>query len=498
MITGRIALICLGLSGLSLISCKTLRTESSAAKASEFGDLSLSFEPKTQFGTWQGWGTSLAWWASAFGDRDQLADIFFTSKTTRYDNRDLPGLGFNIARFNAGASTHGQANGESAVYSTNMIRSRIIEGFWSDWNSEDPSSGSWNWSADPLQRSMMKKAQDRGVNRFELFSNSPMWWMLKNHNPSGAKDGKEENLQSWNLQKHAIYLATVAKYARDNWSVNFESVEPFNEPTANWWKDSGTQEGSHFSHGTMKKIIAFQHSELASRGLGAVMVSAADENLYDEAVATWNAFDSGTKSKVGRINVHGYQEANGRRDKLYSLAQKDKKAIWNSEYGEDDASGMKLAKNLLLDFEWLHPLAWMYWQVLDGGGWGLIQANNDDKWLGPVNAKYYVLAQFSRHIREGMTILKSNQGNSVAAYDSSSRKLIIVALNEGGTRWINFDLGSFRTAEGANGKIKRWMTTNDGKDLYNFHDDLKVKDRQFQVIFPEKSVQTFEIENVDI
>ena len=33
---------------------------------------------------------------------------------------------------------------------------------------------------------------------------------------------------------------------------------------------------------------------------------------------------------------------------------------------------MSLASNLNLDLRWLHPTAWVYWQVLDGGGWGLV------------------------------------------------------------------------------------------------------------------------------
>ena len=32
------------------------------------------------FGVWEGFGTSLAWWAVAFGDREDVADLFFTTK----------------------------------------------------------------------------------------------------------------------------------------------------------------------------------------------------------------------------------------------------------------------------------------------------------------------------------------------------------------------------------------------------------------------------------
>jgi len=76
-----------------------------------------------------------------------------------------------------------------------------------------------------------------------------MWWMCNNHNPSGASDGGE-NIQPWNLEQHAIYMATIAKEFQGKWGIRFETVDPFNEPTANWWKADGTQEGCHISVST--------------------------------------------------------------------------------------------------------------------------------------------------------------------------------------------------------------------------------------------------------
>lgn len=42
---------------------------------------------------------------------------------------------------------------------------------------------------------------------------------------------------------------------------------------------------------------------------------------------------------IKRINVHGYQGRQGRRDALYSLATQSNKALWNSECGDDDGTG---------------------------------------------------------------------------------------------------------------------------------------------------------------
>jgi galactan endo-1,6-beta-galactosidase len=168
-------------------------------------------------------------------------------------------------------------------------------------------------------------------------------------------------------------LATVAKYASDHWDIDFASVEAFNEASSNWWKSGGTQEGCHISSEVQQKVIEHLRPELDKRGLHNTIISASDENSYDLAITVWNSYSSASKSKVGRVNVHGYQYNGGKRDHLYKIVHDDKKALWNSEYGEGDSNGMPLAENLSLDLYWLHPTAWVYWQPFDYGGWGLIQ-----------------------------------------------------------------------------------------------------------------------------
>src|SRR5436190_1450264 len=220
----------------------------SQARAAD--DATTTIDPTSDWGTWEGWGTSLAWWAKVFGNRDDLADIFFTLGWPSFNGRNLPGLGLNIARYNAGACSWNKVGGEAMVESPAIMHTRQVEGFWTDWFDADPTSASWDWAVDTNQRTMLWRSQERGADRFELFSNSPMWWMCKNHNPSGADDGSE-NLQPWNIRQHAVYLATIARRARDNWGITFESVEPLNEPRGVWWNGKfGTQEGCHIDVST--------------------------------------------------------------------------------------------------------------------------------------------------------------------------------------------------------------------------------------------------------
>ncbi|KAI9686698.1 MAG: Endo-beta-1 6-galactanase [Bathelium mastoideum] len=460
-------------------------------------DETTTISSTTNWGTWEGWGVSLAWWAKAFGTRSDLASIFFSTSSTTYDGASVSGLGLNIARYNAGACSKNTYDGDSMVVSPDITAARQVDAYWINWASNSSTSSSWTWSVDANQRNMMSLAKSNGADTFELFSNSPVWWMCANHNPSGSNGGSSDNLQSWNYDQHAFYLATIAKYASANWGINFASVEAFNEPISNWWNgQTGTQEGCHFAASTQATVLGYLRTELNNQGLSSTLVSASDENTYDLAVSTWNSLGSTAQSKVGRINVHGYQYGDGSRDGLYDLAHNAGKKLWNSEYGESDATGSKLASNLLLDFRWLHPTGWVYWQAIDGGGWGLIDGDNDAVTTGAVSQKYYVLAQFTRHIRKGMTILDGGSDYTAAAYDATNKKLIIVAVNWGSAQTITFDLSKFSTPGTSGALVKRWSTQISSGDKYVSYSDTYLSGSKFSSKFATNQVMTFEVDNV--
>ncbi|KAF1833949.1 endo-beta-1,6-galactanase [Decorospora gaudefroyi] len=467
-----------------------------AGSAGVNADITTTINPKSNWGIWEGWGTSLAWWAKAFGSRDDLADVFFTLQQTQVNGQSLPGLGFNIARYNAGACSWNSYKGERMVESPRIKRSRQVEGFWVDWASTDPMSSSWDWSVDVNQRAALQKAIARGANKTELFSNSPMWWMTKNHNPSGAANGGE-NIQSWNLEQHAIYMATVAQQFKNRWGIEFESVDPFNEPSANWWKADGTQEGCHIDVATQAKIIGYLDTHLTNRGL-ATQIVASDESLYDQAVNTLRNIGSTAVSQIGRIQVHGYQKGGGDRAGLRKLADNAGKPLWNSEYGDGTGSGADMVRNLLLDMRYLKPTAWAYWQVLDGGGWALITADNDAGTLGSANQKLFVLAQFTRHIRPGMQILDGGSNNVVAAYDARTSKLVVVAVNWDASQNVNFELSGFAGRPAPGTKVKRWGTGIGSGDRYVQYSDVAISGTRFSSYIARNGVQTFEVTGIQL
>lgn len=433
--------------------------------------ISIKIDPSVKWVKWEGWGCSLAWWAKVFGDRNDVADVLFSFNSTAINNVQLPGLGFNIARYNAGACSWNTFDGKTMEESPNIIPSRQIEGFWLDWENSDPSSSSWDWNVDQNQIIMLSKAKSRNADKFELFSNSPMWWMLHNLNPSGANVGSENNLQPWNYKNHVMYLLNIASYAGQHWDIDFNYVEAFNEPMSNWWTSTNNQEGCHFSSSSQNEVLTLLHDEIGAYRLD-VQITSSDENSYTQAIDTYSDMDVTVKGFINKINVHGYEYGDGRRDVLYDTVNRDGKVLWNSEYGDGDSSGAELINNLNLDFKWLHMAAWVYWQPLDKGGWGLIEADLDASTLGDINTKYFVLAHYTRHILVNDDIIENDDKNTITSYSDMSHRLTVVTFNPSeDTSDICFDLSMFKVL--AN-DVAYWVTNVDSNvntDKYSSYVD---------------------------
>src|ERR1035438_9572654 len=175
---------------LSILGCGLL-----AALPEARANYTATPVPSTSWGTWDAWGTSLCWMGKAFGNQTGVADVLFSMNQTTFNGTVCPGLGLNFVRYNAGACGTGSVNGHSMVIDS-IPASKQIQGYWLNPTSANPGSSSWNWSVDANQRAMLLNAKARGANRFELFANSPMWWMLDNYNPAGAA-ASEIGRASW-------------------------------------------------------------------------------------------------------------------------------------------------------------------------------------------------------------------------------------------------------------------------------------------------------------
>ncbi len=489
---------------------------------------------ETRVAAFDGWGTSLCWWANQYGGTpgqfgaSMLADLFFGTGTVVAGGPSvptppsLPGLGINVVRYNIGGGGNGAQiddNTRELISPNNPIGNpHYITGFWKKWGDGDANVGDlqyWDWSADAGQRAMLTLARERGANIFEFFSNSPLWWMCDNHSASGGTAPVISNLQTWNHDQFARYLATVVKYARDHWNIDVRYVEPFNEPTPGVWlfyiPDHGyaNQEGCNFAYPVQTSIINSLHDALGNAGLlPTVGIAASDETGVGEALATVTAFAASTDqpfNKISKINVHGYSGTDTSpyrgtlRPNLRNAARMaaPNATLWMSEFGDGDLSGMTMATSIMLDMTELQASAWVQWQVIDPS-WGFFAGPDRGGVIGAVYAKYYVFAQFSRHVRQGCRIIGSSDPNSVAAYNPATGKLVIVTLNLDRPRWVSYDLSALPRAAGP---VDRWETTTVGGHTakgYVHVTDTVLNGKAFRFRCEANAVYTFEIGGVSL
>ncbi len=375
----------------------------------------VKIDPNVHYQTFEGWGTSLCWWANRIGGwstdkRNQFLDMIVNPTT---------GLGYNVFRYNIGG-------GENPAHS-HMTQYRDMPGL-------EPSQGTWNWNADARQASVLSRLVATGQNVIvEAFSNSPPYWMTKSGCASGSSDGSN-NLKDDSYDLFADYLTEVVKHYRDTMGITFRTLEPMNEPNANWWKSNGSQEGCHFGASNQQQIIKAVGAQLTAKGLGATRVSASDENSMDDAYSIMGGYDSTTLGTMAQMNVHSY--AGSRRTQLRALATSKGKRLWQSESGPLSVTlasnldaAIFMAGRIITDLRELQPEAWIDWQVLDTSTpWTSFSANDSQQTCTP-EKRFYMHAGFSRYIRPGATFVSIDNANMVAAVAADGSLLTVVVRN---------------------------------------------------------------------
>jgi O-glycosyl hydrolase len=301
-----------------------------------------------------------------------------------------------------------------------------------------PAPGVWDWNADANQRWMLLAARARGATAFEAFSNSPPYWMTRSGCASGADDGTN-NLHDAYVDCFAHYLAEVVAHFRNNWGLTFQTIEPFNEPSASNWRRFNNQEGCHTSRAQQRAVIVRLHAHLAARGVTETTIAAADEYSIDDMVTTLDSYERTALCHISRINTHSYKGTQC--IDIRARAAAAGKGLWMTEFGtggghhDYHAMGpaLRLAAHIRRDMNELQPTAWVYWQAVEheqGTNWGFIHADftgpSEQYWL---TKQYYGMAHYSRFIRPRFQILGVSQNSAVAAYDHASGTLVIVHDN---------------------------------------------------------------------
>ena len=446
-----------------------------------FAQTKVVVDPSKKYQVFEGWGTSLCWWAVLVGAWDEANRDKFLGAVADPDT----GLGYNIFRYNVGG---GDQPGHNHL--TKGDGGGKVPGY------KPTEKGDFDWTADPAQRgvalSLNKMVKDP---IFEAFSNSPPWWMTKSGCVSGSNDGSD-NLKEDYFDDFADYLSEVALHFKTEWGLTFRTVEPFNEPSAGWWKSNGGQEGCGFKNNQSKMIVELGKA-LKKKGLfPGTSVSAADETSIKQAHDQLGNYTSEALSYLGQVNTHSYSDGSYRKQ-LYNRAFSMDKRLWQSETGPlskngDEHIALWMANVIIQDLRDLKAEAWIDWQIADPAeNWRSIKADHKKQTFSYM-PRYYMHAAFSRYIRPGSRIIDSDNGNTVAALRPDGALVIVVRNSGSSDVKYNFDLSKFKKL-GTTAKVVRFELPGSLKPA----DDIAISGTSLAMTAKSNTVTTMVVADVE-
>lgn len=368
----------------------------------------------------EGWGVSLAWWAKEYGtwsnaSLNDLIDLLVSPDK----------LNFNLFRYNIG----GGDDPDHANCDEKHLRDNgDIDGF------KDSSDGGYIWSRDARQRKVLLKIKElRPDAVYEAFSNSAPYYMTYSGCVAGNEPSGKDNLKPEYYEEFAHYLVDVCKHYKDNYGIEFRTLEPFNESQSDYWGRNGSQEGCHFDISSQISFLKVLDPILKSSGLGTV-ISAADECWVDGTINSYNGYkDAGVADFVGQWNTHTYNANNNNRSRLNALIRNAGRKLWMSETGlggDGIIGNLDLAQRLFDDIRYMECEAWLDWQYAAQGGdqWTMVIGNSS---TGKVECTkhFYVRQHVTKYIKKGYRIIGTTNDNTIAATNQSGDTLILVALN---------------------------------------------------------------------
>lgn len=482
-------------------------------------------DPSTQQEKFQGWGTSLVWFANVTGGypeeiREELARLLFGDE----------GLALNIARYNIGG-------GNAPDVKDYLRAGGAVEGWWRApagttredtewWSPDDPKD--WKDDADSTQRWWVDRIKN-DVDHWETFSNSPPWFMTESGYVSGGFDANADQLKPGSVDDFAAYLTGATRRLEKAHGIDVDTLDPFNEPNTGYWSTrlgpdgepvGGRQEGAHMGPELQVKVIRALADRLRKERSD-TGIAAMDETNPTIFARNWNAYPAEVRDLVAQMNVHTYGTAD--RPVVRDLAKEAGKPLWMSEvegdWGDgqdfdDMRPGLGLAQHIVDDLRELEPRAWVFWQPVEdydnmkpggesaeGGNWGSIQipfscTSEDTLETCPVrtNTKYDTARNFTHFIKPGDRLIRTDEGSSAAAVSKSGDAATVVHVN--GTteaRTVTVDLAKFGRVD-SSATVTPVVTSADGR--LKRLDPVPVTDRTASVEVPAQSVTSFVVEGV--
>ena len=465
-------------------------------------------------GVFEGWGTSLCWWANRVGYSERLTQIAAEAVCD-----PVKGLGLNILRYNIGG-------GDDPTHDHITRTDSMMPGFWKDPRYVESTGGyfwDYDWSQDRNQCSVLEKCLEVYGDGMivEAFSNSPPYFMTVSGCSSGGYDPNQDNLKPDAYDAFAKYLADVAEHFASAWGVRFQSITPLNEPdTPYWGAMSPKQEGCHFSGGkSQSRILVALSNQLKEKGLDDILISGTDETSIDTQIGSLNRLSPQALAAISRVDTHTY--GGSRRDLLREVVRVAGKNLWMSEVdggetlGENAGemgAGLWLAQRITDDLNGLTPSAWIIWQVIDthisregylgrrdngmvnvnSGYWGTAVMDHDRQKL-ILTKKYYVFGQFTRYIRPGSRLIEM-EGPAVAALDETGKQLTVVVYNERKRpRDLTLNLSAFGDAFPNGTRVRTIRTSGSMSNGENWAElpESAVREGSVLTSLPPHSVTTF-------
>lgn len=386
----------------------------------------ISIDPSQTYQTIEGWGSSLCWWAAQVGNWEEAKVDSIVDLITSPDK-----LNMNIFRYNIGGGD------DPSHLDGHMVKGKgkraEMEGFKSS------ADAPYNWNADKGQRILMLKIKAKRPDAvFEAFSNSPPFWMTYSGCSGGNIDPMQDNLKPEFYEAFCDYLLDVCKHYKQQYGIDFKTLEPFNESTSNYWYNLGSQEGCHFTSETQMKIIRILAPRLKASGLK-TMLSASDETNIASTIKVLKAYQlaGDILDKVGQINTHTYSGTNAERTEAYNLIKSIGKPFWQSETGPSGNSKTSLESNLGLaqklfdDMRYMKPQAWLDWQLMEERNevWCLMHCNFNSQEYQIVK-NFYVRMQITRFFKQGYTMIETGNDEALAALNPEKTELVVAILNK--------------------------------------------------------------------
>lgn len=439
----------------------------------------------------EGWGVSLCWWANMCGKwSDSQIDKLVTWLVSP------SGLNYNIFRYNIGGgddpknthcTLHHMGNGKG-------LRAEM-EGF------QDERGGEFIWSRDEAQRKIMLKIKEKRPDAiFEAFSNSAPWWMTYSGCCAGNTNAGKDNLRTDYYKDFANYLVEVCKHYKEEYGIEFRTLEPFNEPMTSYWGANGGQEGCHFDVESQIAFIKVLAPILKASGLNTVISASDETSVYNgfEAIQAYQM--AGILDHIGQWNTHTYSADDKTRCQVGSIARSNGMRQWMSEVGsggEGILGNLNLAQKLMDDIRYMAPDAWIDWQYVEeyGDQWCLVNASFSNPSSATRVKSYYVRQHFSKFIPAGYRFVSSLNRNTLCALSPDEKELVLVVINASTSK--AYHKASLRFCEPATDKTKGYYTT-ESSNVVTFRNFNYDEDGDLLITLPAKSIVTMVIpvENV--